>query len=271
MVSLILLFYIGSSSIEPEAIRDVMKHLMGTANANSKYVYNFWPNNKAFSKGDSYKMYCKICVGTNIFGEDLQQMIEDLKGVLNKVSVFKSVLQCFNTQVVAWISTSHHNLDWEWLSSWVTQKCVTLKAGTCNNTLPDLDKTMFLERDMLEIGFHWHMIYNGCRRSDKEKTKDKPLYTVHLITKKQNCQLAHSLLQSLFVCPSFLQQTLTEYCLAPTFSSDNGLAECEKFLKSLKTHKYVQDKLKSLVVPDLESLDLQPGKDFDETVSYLCG
>jgi hypothetical protein len=26
-----------------------------------------------------------------------------------------------------------------------------------------------------------------------------------------------------------------------------------------------------LVVPDLESLDLQPGKDFDETVSYLCG
>jgi hypothetical protein len=32
--------------------------------------------------------------------------------------------------------------------------------------------------------------------------------------------------------------------------------ELAKFLKSLKTHKYVRDKLKSLVIPDLKSLDL---------------
>jgi hypothetical protein len=260
MVSLILLFYICSSVIEPEPVRDVMKHLTGTANTISKYVYNFGPNNKAFSKGDSYQMYCKIWVGTNLFSKALQQMIEDLKGVSNKVLVFKSVLQCSNTQVVAWISTSHCNLDQDWLSLWVAQNCVTLKAGTCNHTLPDLDKTMFLEREreVLEIGFQWRKIYNGSSRSEKEKAKEKPLYMVHVISTKQDCQLACSLLQSLFVCPSFLQQTLMEYCLAPTFSSDNSPApEQAKFLESLKTHKYVQDKLKSWVIPDLKSLDLR--------------
>jgi hypothetical protein len=107
-------------------------------------------------------------------------------------------------------------LDWDWLSSWVAQKSVTLKARTCNNTLPDLDKTMFLERDVLEIGFQWCMIYDGCSRSEKDKAKDKPLYTVHMIAKKQDCQLACSLLQSLFISPSFLHPTSMEYCLAPT-------------------------------------------------------
>jgi hypothetical protein len=112
-VTLILLFYIGSSVIEPEAIQDMTKHLMGMANAISKYVYNFWPNNKAFSKRDSYQMYCKIHVSTNVFGEDLQQMNEDLKGVLNKVLVSSrffnalthKLLPGFQHLIATWIGT----------------------------------------------------------------------------------------------------------------------------------------------------------------------
>jgi hypothetical protein len=47
-----------------------------------------------------------------------------------------------------------------------------------------------------------------------------------------------------------------EYHLAPTFSNDNGPAKHAKCLETLETHKYVQDKLASSVILDLESLDL---------------
>jgi hypothetical protein len=95
--SLILLSYSRSSTKEPEAMRDVSKFLKGMANTISKHVFNFQPNNKAFSKGNEYQLYCKICIGTNVFGEDLQQLIEDLRGVSSRVAVFKSVLQCSST------------------------------------------------------------------------------------------------------------------------------------------------------------------------------
>jgi hypothetical protein len=91
-VSLILLSYSKSSTKEPEAMRDVSKFLKGMANTISKHVFNFQPNNKAFSKGNEYQLYCKIRIGTNIFGEDLQQLIEDLCGVSSRVAVFKSIL-----------------------------------------------------------------------------------------------------------------------------------------------------------------------------------
>jgi hypothetical protein len=98
-VSLILLSYSKSSSKEPEVMRDVSKFLKGMVNMLSKHVFNFQPNNKAFSKGNEYQLYCKICIRT-VFGEDLQQLMEDLCGVSSKVMVFKSVLQCSNTQVI---------------------------------------------------------------------------------------------------------------------------------------------------------------------------
>jgi hypothetical protein len=110
-IPLILLSYSRSSTKEPEAMRDVSMFLKGTANTISKHVFNFRPNNKAFSKGNEYQLYCKICIRTNVFGEDLQQLIEDLRGVSSRVTVFKSVLQCSNMQVINWISSSHRNLD----------------------------------------------------------------------------------------------------------------------------------------------------------------
>jgi hypothetical protein len=75
-ISLILLSYSMSSSKEPQAMWDVSKFLKGMANTISKHVFNFWPNNK----GNEYQLYCKIWIGTNVFGEDLQQLIKDLWG-----------------------------------------------------------------------------------------------------------------------------------------------------------------------------------------------
>jgi hypothetical protein len=137
----------------------------------------------------------------------------------------------------------------------VANKCITLQAGTCNNSLLELDKSMYLDRDVLQVGFQWHTIYNGCTKSERDKAKIDTLYAIHIITEKKDRQLTHSLMTSLLASPYFGRQTLMEYCLAPTFSY-NGLTECAKFLETLETHKYVQDKLASSVIPDLESLDL---------------
>jgi hypothetical protein len=42
--------------------------------------------------------------------------------------------------------------------SLVAHKCITLKAGTCNNSLLELNKSMFLDRDVLQVGFQWHTV-----------------------------------------------------------------------------------------------------------------
>jgi hypothetical protein len=70
-------------------------------------------------------------------------MIDNLKGVSSKVSVFKSVLQCVNSQLINWISTLHKNLNLTWLTAWVAQKCVALKASMCRNTI-SINKNIFL-------------------------------------------------------------------------------------------------------------------------------
>jgi hypothetical protein len=159
-------------------------------------------------------------------------------------------------QVINWISSSHRNLDLTWLTAWVAHKCITLKACTCNNSLPELDKSMSLDRDVLQVGFQWRTIYDGRTKSDQDKAKINTLYAVHIIAEKKDRQLTHSLMSSLLASPSFGRQTSMEYRLAPTFSNDNGPAERAKFLETLETHKYVQNKLASSVIPDLESLDL---------------
>jgi hypothetical protein len=64
------------------------------------------------------------------------------------------------------------------------------------------------------------------------------------------------MMTALLESPGFLCQTLMEYHLAPIFSSDNGQAERAKFLETLEKHKYIQERLLSSVLPELESLDL---------------
>jgi hypothetical protein len=169
-------------------------------------------------------MYVKIHVGTNVFGEYLQQMLDNLKGVLPRVVVFKSVLQCANTQVMNWILTSHKNLDLTWLTAWVAQKCVALKAGTFRNTL-SIQKDMFLDRDILKIGFQYCTMYDGYAKSDHEKAGVELFYIIHVIAEKKDCTLIRALITALLESPCSLHQTLIEYCLAPIFIRDNGLGQ----------------------------------------------
>jgi hypothetical protein len=112
-------------------------------------------------------------------------MIDNLKGVLSKVSVFKSVLQCANTQLINWNLTSHKNLDLTWLTAWVAQKCIALKAGTCRNTI-NIDKNMFLDHNVLQVGFQWCLIYDGCTKMDREKAGVELLYAVHIVAEKKD-------------------------------------------------------------------------------------
>jgi hypothetical protein len=181
-------------------------------------------------------------------------MIDDLKGVSSKVSVFKSVLQCANTQLINWISTLHKNLDLTWLTAWVAQKCVTVKAGTCRNTI-NINKNMFLDRDVLQVGFQWHLIYDGRTKMDREKAGVESLYAVHIVAKKDHT-LVQSLMTALLESPGFLHQTLMEYHLAPIFFSINGPAERAICLETMEKHKYVQERLMSSVLLELESLEL---------------
>jgi hypothetical protein len=182
-------------------------------------------------------------------------MIDDLKGISSKVFVFKSVLQCANTQLINWISTLHTNLDLTWLTAWVAQKCITLKASTCRNMI-NIDKTMFLDHDVLQVGFQWHLIYDGHTKMDHEKAGVELLYALHIVAEKKDCTLVQSLMTALLESPGFLHQTLMEYYLAPIFSCNNGPAEQAKFLETLEKHKYIQEHLLSLVLPELESLNL---------------
>jgi hypothetical protein len=182
-------------------------------------------------------------------------MIDDLKGVSSKVSVFKSVLQCANTWLINWISTSHKNLDLSWLTAWVAQKCVTLKAGTCRNTI-NINKNMFLDRDVLQVGFQWHLIYDGRTKMDREKAGVELLYAVHIVSETKDHTLVQSLMTALLESPGFSIRLRWSIALLRFFSSDNGPAERAKFLETLEKHKYVQERLLSSVLPELESLDL---------------
>jgi hypothetical protein len=117
---------------------------------------------------------------------------------------------------------------------------------------------MFLDRDVLQVASSGalSMMVTPSQIGIWDKAKIDTLYAVHIIAEKKDCQLTCSLMTSLLASPSFGRQTLMEYHLAPTFSNDNGPAEHAKFLETLETQKYEQDKLASLVIPDLESLNL---------------
>lgn len=69
--SLILLSYLRTSKLEPEAMKNTKKYLQGTINSVKKYVDQFRVNTQAAGKGNSYPIYAKMRIGTNAFGKDL--------------------------------------------------------------------------------------------------------------------------------------------------------------------------------------------------------
>jgi hypothetical protein len=103
----------------------------------------------------------------------------------------------------------------------------------CRNTI-NIDKNMFLDHDVLQVGFQWQLIYDGRTKMDCEKAGVELLYAVHIVAKKKDRTLVQSLMTALLESPGFLCQTSMEYCLALIFSSDNGPAEHAKFLEVLE-------------------------------------
>jgi hypothetical protein len=101
----------------------------------------------------------------------------------------------------------------------VAHKCITLKAGTSNNTLLDLDKSMFLDREVHQVGFQCHTIYDGCTKSEQDKAKIDALYAIHMVAEKKDCQLTHLLMTSLLASPSFGRLTF------------DGIPSCSHFLQ----------------------------------------
>jgi hypothetical protein len=256
-VSLILLSYFMSSDTEPEAIKNTKKMLNGTANKIKKHVHQFRVNAKEAGKGRDYAMYIKCRIGTNVFGEDLNQLLEDLKCVASNVTVYKAILQKPEATVLSWLVNSHRTFDTTWLSNWTKNICIQLHAGTCKHTLPDLDKATFMERDPIELGFQWRPIYVGKNKKQREEAGMEQTYAVHVLCEKKDKTLATALMRSLLASPAFSRVVSLEFRMAPTFQNDNGPAERLKLLETVRKHKHVQDKITSVTIPELDSLDVR--------------
>ncbi len=255
--SLILLVYVMSSRKEPEAMKDTKKYLTGTINSVKKYADQFRVNTKAAGSGNAYQMYLKLRVSTNAFGEDLQQMLVDLKSVSSNVAVYESTLQKPNTNIINWILNSHRSFDISWLTNWADTVCAHLHAGTCKQTLPGLDKTVFEGRDKICLGFQWRPVYDGKNKEQRAEAGLEQVFAIHVICEKKDKSLARALSHSLFESGGFARLVSLEFRMAPCFQNDNGPAERLKLLESLANHKHVQKKIISTVIPDLMSLDVR--------------
>jgi hypothetical protein len=256
-VSLVLLLYRRAHRLEPEVIKDVVKHLKGTQNTISKHVGNFRVNTKMAGEGKSYPMYLKLRVGTNVFGENLSQLILDLKSVSSDVAVFKSTMQKADVVMLGWLKNSHRNLDLTWLTNWANNIAVQLSAGTCKNSLPGLDKDAFKGRDPIELGFQWKAVLDGYNKDTRAKANKKQDYAVHVLAEKKDRSLANALVVSLIVSPAMFRSSALEFRMAPLYQRENGPAERLKFLESLNEHVKLQNKLVTAVIPDLQSLDIR--------------
>ena len=255
--SLILLTYLMTSKLEPEAMKNTKKYLQGTINSVKKYIHQFRVNTQAAGKGNSYSIYTKMRIGTNAFGEDLDQLLMDLKSVSSNVAVYKSTLQKANTNVINWILNSHRSFDVTWLTNYVEAVCVRLHAGTCNQSLPGLDKTVFEDREKISLGFQWRPVYDGKNKEQRVEAGLDQTYAIHVICEKKDKSLARALMNSLLDSRGFARTVSLEFRLAPCFQMDNGPAERLKLLESLANHTHVQKKIMSATIPDLVSLDIR--------------
>ena len=229
-VTLILLMYIMTNSNEPEAICDVKKYLPLPLAKLKKYINNFHVNNKSSTNGKEYQMYTKVHIGTNAFGKDFTQLVEDLKDVHPGVTVYVSTLQRPNPAQVNWIMDLHCSFNLVWFTGWTNNLLVQLHVGTCWHTLPDLDKALFIDRDLIVVAFTWHTIYNGYTKEQcaKNAKTQAQAYAAQLVIQKEDKTLARAFMVSLLLSPVLRQILSLEFHLVPTFQNDNGPTECNK-------------------------------------------
>jgi hypothetical protein len=101
------IFRLVYGSPRAEAMKDVVKYLKGTQNTILKHISNFRFNAKMAGEGKSYPMYLKLRIGTNIFGDDLTQLIQDLRSISSNVAVWKSTLQKADIMTLGWWKNTH--------------------------------------------------------------------------------------------------------------------------------------------------------------------
>jgi hypothetical protein len=236
--------------LEPEGMKNMKKYLKGTINSVKKYIHQFRVNTQVASKGNSYPIYTKMQIGTNTFSKDLES-------VSSNVVVYKSTLQKANTNVINWILNSHRSFNVTWLMNYVNAMCVCLHAGTCNQSLPGLDKTVFKDRDKISLGFEWRPVYDGKNKKQQVEAGLDQTYAIHVICEKKDKSLARALMNSLLDSRGFACMVSLEFHLAPCFQNDNRPAEHLKLLESLANHTHVQKKIISDTIPDLVSLDIR--------------
>jgi hypothetical protein len=118
----------------------------------------------------------------------------DLKSVSSNITVYKLTLQKANTNVINWILNSHRSFDVAWLTNYVDAVCVRLHAGTCNQSLPGLDKTVFEDKDKISLGFQWRPVYDGKNKEQQVKAGLDQTYAIHVICKKKDKSLARALM-----------------------------------------------------------------------------
>jgi hypothetical protein len=263
--SLILLVHRMLHRLEPEAMKDVVKYLKGMQNTISKHVSNFWVNTKMAGEGKSYPMYLKLRIDTNVFGDKLTHLIQVLRSISLNVTVWKSTLQKADVVTLGWWKNTHRNFHLPWITNWANNIAIQLSAGTCKNTLPGLDKDILKGRDPIELGFQWKAVQDGYNKDSWVKAGRKQYYPVHVLAEKKDKSLANVLVNVLIISPSLFCNSALEFRMAPLYQRENGPAEKQKFLESLKEHAYLQEHLMSVTIPDLLSLDIRAPVMEDQT------
>ena len=256
-ISLILLQAFQSSSSEPEATKDVGKYLKGTQKTIKKHLLKFNVNSKKASSGKEYQMYLKIRIGTNVHGEDWSQLLSDLQSISPSVQVWESPLQKADVVCLGFLKNSHRNIDAKYLTQLAGNIATKLSAGTCKNNLPGLYKEAFKGRDHIELAFKWKPIWDGYNKESRVNNKKEQLRALHVLCEKKDRALANCFVSALIESPVLSRFCSLEFRLSPLYSSENGPAEKAKFITSLTEHKYIQDHLITVNLPELLSLDIR--------------
>jgi hypothetical protein len=186
-------------------------------------------NNAAVKKGETYKVYTSVCVGTNAFADDATQLFVNLNGCYKGVLVYVHPLQLEFPACTDFLLGTHQNFDLAWLQWVVLGLLVQIHAGTCKHSLPGLDKTLFPLCPLMMLAFTWKPLMDGMNKKACEdgknayKGKDKEeveliydqKFGIELLCIKTDKVLAHLFMNALLIAPVFKRNVNFVYHLVP--------------------------------------------------------
>jgi hypothetical protein len=129
----------------------------------------------------------------------------------------------------------------------------------CQYSLPELNKEVFINRDVMVIAFIWHTVYDGYTKEQCAKHVNlvPQVYAAHLVVQKEDKSLARAFVVSVLTSPLLKWIMSLEFHMVPTYQNDNGPATCTKLQESIAKHKEIQDKIEMAPIPDLQCLDFR--------------